>query len=250
MRKAFAAAWVVAIASFGGSAAAQSATGTPTQPPPSPPPQTLQVAAPPLAQSAAPAPGMVRLHFTTYRDRDSARVTVRTVQGSYAFVCSSPCTADLPPGAELRVMLEDSDDSHVFNVPNDMGAEVDIEVRKPGKGGLVGGIIMVSIGGIFAIAGIALTALSTEERSSKTGTLTGGLVCLGLGVGLGLPGILLITNRSQEPKVKGNPHRDRYDRYGRYGRNESLLADVAEAQHRDPVTTAAAITPLRLGFSF
>jgi hypothetical protein len=243
MRTVLAAASVVAITCAASGAAAQ-ATGTPNQPPPEQP-------APPQA-SAAPAPGMARVHFRTYRGRERAEVFVRTVQGNYALVCTSPCTADLPPGAELRVMLGDSEDSHVFNVPQDLGSEVDVEVRAPGKGGLVGGIIMVSIGGIFAIAGIALTALSTEERSgSRTGTLTGGLVCLGLGVGLGLPGILLMANRSREPRVRETPHRDRP---GRYGRSETLLGDVAEGRPgdrgRDTGTVPVAVTPFQLGFAF
>jgi hypothetical protein len=85
---------------------------------------------------------MVRLHFRTYRARDSANVDVRTAQGGYAFLCNTPCTVDLPPAAEARVSIGDSDDAHVFSVPNELGTEVDVEVRAPGKGAVVGGIAM------------------------------------------------------------------------------------------------------------
>ena len=217
-----------------------------TIPPPltTPPPVVLPPsggAYGPLPQTTAPvpAPGAVRLHFHMLKDKGRARIAVRTVQGGYAFVCGTPCVADLPPGAELRVTLATSDDededAHLMSVPRDLGSDVDIEIKPASKGGLVGGIIMTSIGGFFALIGVVLLAVAGDEKSnSKTGLVTGGLVCLVLGAGLGIPGVLLISNRSREPRVKSDPYKRDNDE--RISREDSLL----------PV----AHTPLRLGFSF
>lgn len=244
---------------------------TPTQPPSASPP--LTPAPPPLTQAqpaqapqqpqaaviaqastpntAAPAPGMVRMRFRTLRDRWRARVFVRTVSGTFVFVCTTPCTADLPPGAELRTTLgEEDEDPRDFAVPNDLGADVDVEVKPASKGGLVGGIIMTSIGGIFLLIGTILTAAANDARSStgERALVTGGVVCLVIGAGLAIPGILLIANRSREPRVRTDPHRRGHD----YSREDTLLMDVANARRLEPTTglVPVAITPLRFGFSF
>jgi hypothetical protein len=269
--KAFAAASLLAVLTTAASSYAQTPTQPPPRPPsqpPAPPPLTATppplTTAPPLAatpaapppqggvvgglpqtSAAVPAAGMVRVHFRTLKDRGRARIAVRTVQGTYVSVCASPCTADLPPGAELRVSLgsgedEDEDSARLMAVPNDLGNEVDIEVKPASKGGLVGGIIMTSIGGLFALIGVVLISVSGSESrtTSKSGLVTGGIVCLVLGAGLGIPGILLISNRSKEPRVKSDPYRNR-DRDDRYSREDS-----------DPLAAPVAFTPLRLGFSF
>lgn len=191
------------------------------------------------------------MRFRTYRDRGRARVFVRTVQGAYAFVCTSPCTADLPPGAELRTTLGDDDeDPRDISVPNDLGPDVDVEVKPASKGALVGGIIMTSIGGVFLLIGTVLTAAANDARSASAerALTTGGVVCLVLGAGLAIPGILLMTNRSREPRVRTDPHRRGHE----YSREDTLLMDVATARRADPSTgvVPVAVTLLRLGFSF
>lgn len=191
------------------------------------------------------------MRFRTLRDRGRARVFVRTVSGAYVLVCATPCTADLPPGAELRTTLGDEDeDPRDFAVPNDYGPDVDVEVKPASKGALVGGIIMTSIGGIFLLIGTVLTAAANDARSSSSerALVTGGVVCLVLGAGLAIPGILLMTNRSREPRVRTDPHRRSHE----YSRDDTLLMDVAETRRVQPTTglVPVAMTPLRLGFSF
>lgn len=187
------------------------------------------------------------MRFRTYRDKGRARVYVRTVQGAHAFLCASPCTADLPPGAELRTTLGDEDEeAHEFTVPIDYGPDVDVEIKPASKGGLVGGIIMTSLGGLFALIGALLTGVSTAAPSSsgRSALATAGVVCLVIGAGLGIPGILLITGRSREPRVRTDPHRGGRD----YSREDTLLMDVTAQQA--PAAIPVAIMPLRLGFSF
>jgi hypothetical protein len=207
---------------------------------------------------------MVRLHVHTYRARDAANVDVRTAQGGYAFLCSTPCIVDVPPAAELRVSLGDSDDAKVFSVPNEVGTELDVEVRAPGKGGIVGGIAMLAGAGLSLLIGAGLTAYSTNE-SSRSGkeTLAAGIVFFGIGAGLGLGGILLIANRSHEPRVKGTPYRpgrdldDEGDRdrrrkrdRDRSGRDDTMLGDLAAARHQDALALPPAFAPLQLDFTF
>jgi hypothetical protein len=199
------------------------------------------------AQTAPPAPGLARLHFRTSRERDVATVYVRTLQNGYAFLCSSPCTTDLPPGAELRITIGDEDEGRVMTVPNDRAGDVDVEVRPPGKGAVVGGVIMLPIGGILLLAGAVLTAVSADRGSSRGGELAGGLVCLALGGGLVVGGILLLANRSHEPRLKQVPHRSRE----RYSRDQTVLGDLAAGEHHDPLAfPQTAIAPLPLAFTF
>lgn len=159
----------------------------------------------PAAPSSAPPPNAVRVHFHTPRDRGEARLFVRTGADQWALVCSAPCKADLPPGAQLRAVLEDHDDEpHDFVLTNDMGHEVDLEARRAGRGALAGGIVMTSLGGVTALVGIVLVAVGSA-LSSGSDLRTGGLVCLGIGVGTTIGGITLIANRTYEPNIRQKP---------------------------------------------
>jgi hypothetical protein len=211
-----------------------------------PPTPAGEAPMPPTVNTATPAPGMVRMHFHTLRERDLANVYVRNTQGGYGFLCASPCTADVLPGAELRIVLDDGEDGRIFTVPNDLGSDVDVEVRAPGRGG--GAIVMIVIGGVLALAGVVLVGLGTEHNGSDKSSLTAGLVCLGLGGGLGVGGILLLTNRSREPRVKSTPYRSHR---ASEGRGETALGDLTEGPRRDAqLVLPPSFTPLRLGFAF
>lgn len=177
-------------------------TGTPTTGTPTTPPPVVEVrpAAPP------PAPGMVHLRLRAYRPRDVARLYVEQGPDRWALKCTSPCAVDLPPGALLRVTLNDEyDEPHDFSLQTEAGRDVELEVKPASKGAVAGGIVMVSLGGLTAIVGLVLFAIggsSTTTSSDRGGLRTAGGVCLALGGGLTVGGILLMANRSHEPRVK------------------------------------------------
>jgi hypothetical protein len=216
------------------------------------------------AQSAPAVPaggGAVRVHVRTFKDKGTARLFIRRPDGTYDFVCASPCTADMPVNSVLRATLANNDDEpHTFVVSGDLGPEVDLEVRPASAGPLIGGIVMMGSGGALVLSGLLLVAISgidytTRTTSSNTAAaLSGtyktiGYVFMGLGAAVAVGGLVWLLTRSHEPKVLDSPHRAP----DVYGRAETLLGDVAVAKRRDATTattSAPAVTPLELRFTF
>jgi hypothetical protein len=211
---------------------------------------------PALAQEVpVPAPGApVRVHLSTYRGKGTARLYIHRTDGSYTFVCASPCTADMAAHSELRVTLANNDEEpHTFAVPDDLGSEIDVEVRPASVGPLVGSIVLMGSGGAFMLSGAVFIALSdisyAGASSARTpdGYKTIGYVMLGIGVGAAIGGLVWLLTRSHEPKVDGAPHRAP----DVYGRRDTLLGDVAVQKPHDPTTSVLPqATPFELHFTF
>lgn len=199
------------------------------------------------AASARPA-GTVRLSLRSYRSKELARLYVARENGAYAFVCQSPCKADVIPGTPLRVTLGDSSEPHDFVMSGHPGSDLDVEVRPASKGPLAGGIVMVSLGAPTALVGLILLAVSGIGSSSDADLRTAGLVVLGVGGAVTVGGIALIANRSHEPRIREDEHGgDRAER-ATDSRANVFASDVATLRHASPV--APAFTPLTWGLSF
>lgn len=219
------------------------------------PARAFAQAAPQAAQFAAAPVTAVRLHVRTFKDKGTARLYIHRTDGSYAFVCASPCTADMAVGSELRVTLANNDEEpHTFVLPGDLGPEVDLEVRPPSVGSLVGSIVLMGSGGALVLSGLLFLALSgIRVDSSAGGTVTNsykpiGYTFIGLGVACAAGGLIWLLTRSQEPRVQGAPY---YPPAPVYGRGETLLGDVAMQKPRDPTTAIVApSTPFQLQLSF
>jgi hypothetical protein len=221
---------------------------------------TVLGGAPAFAQEApaAPAPARadapVRVHLRTLRPKDSARMFIRRPDGSYAFVCNSPCTADMAAHSELRVVLGDNDDEpHAFVLPADLGSELDLEVRAGGVGSLVGSIVLMGTGGALAISGLTFIALSgisvnnSTTSSTRDTYKTVGFVFIGLGVAAAAGGLVWLLSRSREPRVQGAP----YAGPVAYDRHQTVIGDVALQKPREPTTALAPLSaPLELSFGF
>lgn len=197
------------------------AQGTPTQPPPAtstptqPPPNVVvitpqgqsTVQGQPVAQpgTLGPVPpDKVRVHLRSYRPKDTARLYIEQGTDRWALACTSPCGIDLRPGASLRVTYNDDVESpHDFSLQTEGGREIELLVKPASKGALAGGIIMVSLGGATALCGLLVLALSDLSRSSRDRSqaqVIGGVVTA-LGAGLVIGGIVLLANRSREPRI-------------------------------------------------
>lgn len=227
-------------------AAAQSAPATPSV--------AEQAAAPPTPVGIP----MVRIHVRSYRDHGTARVYVHRTDGTYTLACTAPCTYDVPANAEMRATFSGKeDDSHSFIVPGDKGPEVDIEVRPPSAGPLVGSIVLMAAGGSFLLSGLLFVALADVSGTGRAGVGGGtnvdsddwrtiGFVMLGVGAAAAAGGLVWLATRSKEPRVIDFPHANMT-----YGRTETVLGDVALGKPRDATTLVPApSTPLRLGFTF
>jgi hypothetical protein len=245
--------------------AAASASAQQAQVPPGP----VAPSSPPPLQapsSAAPAPppaltSAVRVHVHTSKNKVTAHLWIRRADG-FAAVCDSPCTADIPVNSELRVTLGNNvDEPHEFVMTGDLGSEVDVEVKGPSIGPLIGGIVLMGVGGAFVLSGLLFVALGDLGKSTSSSSYsrdlastykTTGYVCIGLGAAAAVAGAVWLLTRSHEPQVKGAPYRDQPQRAPDvYSRGETLLGDVAVATRRDPsFTMPSPVMPLQLGFTF
>jgi hypothetical protein len=179
----------------------------------------------PAASAPARPAGTVRLHFKSYKGKTVARLYAAdpSKPGAYAFVCQSPCAADVNPGTPLRVTLGDAEDEpHDLVMLGNAGSDVDYEVRPAARGMLAGGIVMTSIGGLTALVGLVLFAVGATSSTFSELEIPG-FVCMGVGAGLTAGGLALISGRSHEPRVEEAPH----DR-------EALLARWRTAEARSP----------------
>ena len=214
------------------------AQGVPPPPAAAPSAPTSFPAPPQAATSRAVGPGLVRAHFHTSRDRGIAKIYHR--QGdTYAGLCSTPCTADVAPDAQLRVVLDDHDDEpYDFAIGNQApgaartGGEVDVLVTRGGKGALAGGIVMTSLGGLTAVVGLLLLAASALSSARTAADVrTAGYVTLAVGGGVAIGGIVIIANRSEEARVKVR---------GRAGYASGDVDAPADARVRGPSTPSRA----------
>lgn len=185
-----------------------------------------------FAASAAHADEQATVHasFHAFKGRP-ARIYAETTGERWALVCAAPCEADLHPGTHLRAVYDaNEDEPHDFVIEGGAGTRSDVEIRPASKGPLAGGIVMTSIGGVTLLVGVVLLAVSSSLKPSSD-FQTAGLVTSVVGGGLTIGGILLIANRSHEPRIRQDTN-VRYDKG-----NESLLVPPA-------------ITPLGWTFTF
>jgi len=248
----------------GGQPGAQSTY--PVQPSAPPPAYGVQPAYGAQPGAPPPPPGTVRLHFRLYRDKGSARVYHRAADGRYGLLCMAPCTADVPAGDTLRITWGDhEEDPHDMPVAAGYGQEVEVEVKGPSVGPVIGGAIMMGVGGASILSGLILVAISdidTLDGRSNLSLDTMGYVFIGVGAGLAVGGLVWLIARSHEPRVEAwtykgeeparydDRDRDR-DRRRRKNRAEMFLGDEALARPRDPMLPLGpAPTPLRWGFAF
>lgn len=204
----------------------------------------------PAPQQAAPPPGepprppnTVRLNVRSFKPSVPARLYVGRADGSYSFVCHAPCKADVVPGTPLRVTIGDSEVGHDFPMSGTAGNEVDLEVRPASKGPIAGGVVMISIGGVTTLVGMLLAAFGASDNRDELATA--GYVCLAAGGALTFGGIMLIANRSKEPRIRTNEHAPS----GTAASRADLFAgDLASLRPRSPI--APAFAPLRLGGTF
>lgn len=254
-------------------ALARPASAQSADPPALPPAAPAQVTeAPPAApaadtqpapQSAAPAPGRVRLHVRTLREKTphTARVFIKGPGDTYSLVCATPCSAEVPAGAEMRVTFDDHDDEpHTFVLRPQLGSEVEIEVRPASKAPLIGGIVMMGSGGLLALAGALYVALADDLGKPKGNGFfqvdtsdsyrKAGYIVIGIGAAVSTVGLIWFLTRSHEPRLVETPLRAP-SRPQAYGRSETLASDVASGKRRDEASLAPApITPMQWGFTF
>jgi len=188
------------------------------------------------------------VNLTAYRNRGPARLFVAKSDGSYGLVCQAPCKADVVIGTPLRVTYgSDSDEGYDFNMVGNPGDDVDIEVRPPSKGALAGGIVMVSIGGFTALIGLLLVAVASSSHVNDRDDLrTGGWVTTGIGVGLTTAGIVLLMNRSKEPRITENSHTPSRSE----NRSDLLRSDVALQTSNQGTAGALPFVPFTHAFTF
>lgn len=258
---------VVACLALARPAAAQSA-----DPPPLPPAAPAAPAAAPAdapastapagpAASTAPAPGRVRVHLRTLREKKAhvARLYIKN-DGKYSVVCVSPCTSELPVNSELRVTFDDvEDEPHTFVLGPEVGSDVEIEVRPASKAPVIGGAVMMGSGGLLALFGLYYLAQAADEPKDD-GFLTVnreevyrkvGYIFLGLGAATSVTGLIWFLTKDNEPRITKTPLEA--PRPQAYNRLTTVLGDAAFAKPRDATSVlgvSAPVTPLGWSVAF
>jgi hypothetical protein len=213
-------------------------------------------AAPPPAPPPGRPPNTVRVNLTAYRNKGVARLYVAKGEGNYALVCQAPCKADVVPGTPLRVTHGSdtgADEGHDFNMAGNPGDDVDIEVRPPSKGALAGGIVLLSVGGVTALFGLLFVAIgSSSGVRNRDDYKTGGWIATAIGAGLTVAGIVLLMNRSKEPRITENEHApNKGEGLPITNKTDLFRSDVASLKPADPWSNAApAIMPFQYSVSF
>ena len=162
-----------------------------------------------LTQSAPPStPDSVRVHFSAAKSAIPGRLWARKGNDAeYSLVCTSPCTADIPVGTPLRVtLLEHDDEPYDFTLTTERGRDIELMARRGGRGAVAGGIVMIGVGGVTALVGLLLTAISLADIPEQSAFRTAGFITLGVGGGLTVGGIAVLSGRTWEPSVKQIPY--------------------------------------------
>jgi hypothetical protein len=230
-------------------------------PPPLPPAASgggaTQAPPPPPPVASGRPPNTVRVNLTAFRNKGVARLYVAKGDGNYALVCQAPCKADVVPGTPLRVTYgSEADEGHDFNMVGTPGDDVDIEVKPPSKGALAGGIVLVSIGGVTMLFGLLFVAIgSSSGLRNNDDYKTGGWIATGIGAGLTVAGIVLLMNRSKEPRTTENEHSPNRSENKKTFDNKTDLfrSDIATLKPADPWMGTAAppvIMPFNYAVSF
>lgn len=145
----------------------------------------------------------------------------------------------------------EADEGHDFTMVGNPGDDVDVEVRPPSKGALAGGIVLLSVGSVTALIGLLFVALgSTSGVSNREDYKTGGWVATGIGAGLTVAGIVLLMNRSKEPRITENEHAPNKSELPN-NKAHLFRSDIASLKPADPWSSAApAIMPFQYSISF
>ena len=160
-----------------------------------------------LTQSTPPTDS-VRVHFSAAKSAIPGRLWARKGNDAeYSMVCTSPCIADIPVGTPLRVtLLEHDDEPYDFTLTTERGRDIELMARRGGRGAVAGGIVMIGVGGVTALVGLLLTALSLADIPEQSAFRTAGFITLGVGGGLTVGGIAVLSGRTWEPSVKQIPY--------------------------------------------
>ena len=162
-----------------------------------------------LTQSAPASPpsDSVRVQFSAAKSKIPGRLWARRGGGeAYSIVCTSPCTADIAVGTPLRVtLLEHDEEPYDFTLTSDRGRDIELIARRGGRGAVAGGIVMTAVGGVTALVGVILAAISLADIPNQSSIRTAGFITLGIGGGLTIGGIAVLSGRTWEPSVKQVP---------------------------------------------
>lgn len=155
-----------------------------------------------LAREAAAdvevAGSLVRLRVRALEEGTQVRIYSLRADGSSPFLCATPCSEELPPGALLRMVLgEDWQDIQTYVVPNSPGQVVDLTVRlvdvvRPApRSFLVGGIVALAFGATTIVAGALV--YGSQRSYLLDSPQTSGAAIVGVGAVATVGGILLLA---------------------------------------------------------
>jgi hypothetical protein len=146
-----------------------------------------------------PAPRRVQVRIRLQREREFADVFIER-RGTWGYECRAPCSVDAVAGERGRIDFPGtSDEPLMFVVPSD-GSEVhEIEVRRRGRGKLVGGLVAFGAGALSLALGMAIIRGAGQDDLFGEANGAVGRILLVLGGASGVTGAVLVVDRSTAP---------------------------------------------------
>lgn len=195
-----------------------------------------------LPAPAAPSPGapagLVHVHI----DTDDPDATLEMSQNGWMPVCDAPCDKNLPIGASYRIAGSGIRESKPFTLGGSPGDKIILRVDTASRGGRIGGIVLLAVGGPVALVGavVLLTVAVIKDISPNENTSSSevtGWTMVGVGVaGIIAGAVLLGTN--------GKTHAEQRAVSARGGREPTWASPSSPYPGFTPARAASVSLPL------
>ncbi len=155
-------------------------------------------AVPTTVQTAGAGQALVHL------DTDKALQIETNVGGrEWRFACEAPCDVALDLDHAYRIVGDGVRTSPPFRIAAARGGRVVLDVSPGSKAGLLGGIVLASVGLPVTVVGGFVVLLASAFGASDDTKRTGWVV-FGVGAGSVIGGVLLIVNNAHTTVVQSN----------------------------------------------
>lgn len=143
--------------------------------------------------------GQALVHIETDKP---LQVEAHGVGREWRFACEAPCDIALDLDKSYRIVGDGVRASPTFRIAAAPGGRVVLDVATASKAGLVGGIVLASLGGPVMLVGgivVAMSSITGSANANRTGWIV-----FGVGAGSLVGGIILIVANGRTHVVQSN----------------------------------------------
>ncbi len=149
--------------------------------------------------------GQALVHIETDKP---LQVETHIIGREWRFACDAPCDIALDLDKAYRIIGDGVRPSPTFRIAAAPGGRVVLDVATASKSGLVGGIVMASVGAPLMLIGGVIVAVgglsSASGLSTGDGEKKSGWIVFGIGAGGLVGGVILILTNARTNVVQSN----------------------------------------------